>query len=80
MISAKFHGYSLKDRFKDIIKPMINSIIVGFILSIIHLEFNSDLIVIIVRLFIGILLYLILCVITKDKNIRQLTHLCRKSH
>ena len=78
VISAKFYGYSLKDRFKDIIKPMINSIIVGFILSIIHLEFNSDLIVIIVRLFI--LLYLILCVITKDKNIRQLTHLCRKSH
>lgn len=76
--SAKFYGYSFKDRFTDIIKPTINSIIVYFILSITHLEFNSDIFTIIVNLSVGILVYLILCIVTKDKNIKQLLHLSHK--
>ena len=80
VISAKFYGYSLKDRFTDIIKPIINSIIMCFILSMAHLEFSLDIITIIVKLFVGLLLYLILCVITKDKNIRQLIRFSRKLH
>ena len=80
VISAKFYGYSLKDRFTDIIKPIINSIIMCFILSMAHLEFSLDIITIVVKLFVGLLLYLILCVITKDKNMKQLIRFSRKFH
>lgn len=76
--SARFYGYSLKDRFADIIKPIINSIIMCVVLSITYLDLKSDILTIMVKLSIGLLLYIVLCIITKDKNLMQLIRLYHK--
>lgn len=72
-ISARFYGYSLLMRLSDTWRPIFNSAIVYFTITIPLFTFSSRLIEMIVKVCVGGALYLILCSITKDQNLKYIT-------
>lgn len=72
-ISASFYGYSLLMRLADTLRPILNSVIVYFIISMPLFTFSSRLIEMIVKVCVGVILYLILCSITKEQNLKYIT-------
>lgn len=71
-ISARFYGYSLIMRIADTWRPIINSAIVYFTMTLPYFTFQSRIVEMIVKVCVGSLLYLILCFITKDNNIKYI--------
>lgn len=72
-ISARFYGYSLLMRLADTWRPIFNSVIVYFTMTLPFFSFSSHLIEMIVKVFAGGILYLVLSYITKDKNLKYIT-------
>lgn len=72
-ISSKFYGYSLLMRLADTWRPIFNSTIVYFAITLPLFTFSSRLIEMIVKVCVGGALYLILCSLTKDQNLKYIT-------
>ena len=62
----KIFFYSITERFKDIIKPFVNSLIMLILIKLISFNFDSVFMELVIKIFVGIISYVILCVLSKD--------------
>ena len=72
IISAKIYGYSLSERFRDLIKPTVCSLIMaGAALSteLLHL---SDLPTLLLKAAVCVAVYLLIAIVTKDENFKYM--------
>lgn len=69
VISSRIYGYSLRMRLTDMFRPVLNSLIIYYILTSHLFDFNSYLLTISVKVILGLITYILLSFITKDSNI-----------
>ncbi len=69
IISQHIYGYTLKERAKDYIKPIVNSLVMMAFMWPISLLGLSNLVTIIIQCVIGFVVYYIICLVTKDDNL-----------
>ena len=69
VISQHIFGYSLKERVKDYIKPIVNSLVMMTSMWPISLLGLSNLVTIFFQCFIGIFVYFVMCKVTKDDSL-----------
>lgn len=68
VVSSRIYGYSLKERFSDISKPIISSIIIAGIIWVIGLTQLDVIYILLFQMLSGIVIYFIMMQILKDKN------------
>lgn len=69
VMSQKLYCYRIGDRLKDICKPLLNSIIMLFIVKILPIFYNKNsAVLLIIQVIIGFFVYVFLAIITKDIN------------
>lgn len=68
-ISQRIYGYSFCERWKDYLKPLINSIVM--VASVYPLSFLelSNIVMLILQCLVGVGVYLVMCKISKDENL-----------
>lgn len=76
-VSSVVYGYSLRMRFQDMSRPILNSFLVYLILSMPILTFESYFSTIIIKITLGIAAYIILSTMTGDKNISYIYNIIK---
>lgn len=69
IVSSNVYGYSLRMRFQDMIRPILNSAIVYAFLSLPIFNTESDIKTIMIKITLGTVSYIFLSMLTGDKNI-----------
>ncbi len=77
VISQHVIGYTLKERAKDYIKPIINSLIMVAAMWPISFFGLSSLVTIIIQCVIGFFVYYVMCKITKDDSLAYIKDIIR---
>lgn len=77
-VSRGLIHYTLIERISDLWRPLINSIAMFIVTYFVGRLFDFYLLKFIVQIFIGLLVYFILCLITRDKNIIEIRNIVRR--
>ena len=72
IISSKIYGYSLADRFRDLVKPTVSSLIMAGAALSTELFHLSDLPTLLLKAVICVAVYLLIATITKDENFKYM--------
>lgn len=68
VVSDKVYHYTLKDRFCDMYKPVLSSIIMAGCMHLLTFIFKNILFLLVLQIVIGALSYLLMSVLLKDRN------------
>lgn len=68
VVSHKVYHYTLKDRFHDMYKPILSSIIMVISMYILTFIFDNSTVLLISQIILGVFSYLVMSVFLKDKN------------
>lgn len=77
IVSSKVYGYSLRMRFQDMIRPMINSGLIWVLLSLPIFPTETYFKTIIIKITFGAIAYVFLSVLTGDKNISYIYNIIK---
>lgn len=77
-VSRKVIQYTLLERIADLWRPLINSIVMFIGAYLVGRLFDSYLLRLIVQIFTGFAIYIVLCFITKDTNIKEIKNIVRR--
>ena len=77
LLSSRIYGYSVKDRFLDLFKPMLNSAVMGLSVWAIGFLSLSIIPLLICQVTVGIVVYLTMCLLTREKNLKLLIDLLK---
>jgi uncharacterized membrane protein YhfC len=77
VISKHIFGYSLKERAKDYIKPIINSLVMMASMWPISLLGLSNLLTIIYQCVIGFFVYFVMCKVTKEDSLAYIRNIIK---
>lgn len=69
IISSKLYNYSLIERFSDLSKPFLNTIVMVVVLYSMKLFIENPLCLLLLQIAIGFLTYILMSYITKDSNL-----------
>ena len=69
VISAKVYNYSIRERIIDLYKPLMNSLIMLLTVYCLTFVFDSNLLLLVSQLLIGLVAYYVLAYVTKDENL-----------
>ncbi len=75
IISRKVYSYRLIERIGDFTKPLLNSLIMMVIMWLPTLFVSNNYLLLFVQIVIGVLIYILLAKITKDKSLHELVGL-----
>lgn len=75
IISHFVFSYSLKERFHDICRPLLNSVAMAVILWLLTLVIENNIVLLSVQIVTGLMIYYVLAKITKDDNIKEIKEL-----
>lgn len=68
-ISEKTYGYRVWDRLKDIARPAVNSIIMAAVVWFVGYQLAmAPVLELVIQVFVGAVLYVALCLLTKDES------------
>lgn len=70
IISSKIYQYRLSERFQDMFKPLLGSVVMSGALLGVNMLGMADIVTICVQVIIGSLVYLLMAKITKDDNLK----------
>lgn len=71
VISSKTYGYRVRDRLKDIARPMLNSVIMAGIVWFVGEQLPSiPIIKFLIQLPLGVVLYIVFSIVTRDESFR----------
>lgn len=83
IVSARIYKYSIKERFLDICKPLLNSVImfivVTFISRISRFGINIFL-TLFIQISAGFVVYIVLVFLTRDRNIKEIYGILNNKH
>lgn len=77
IISSKTYGYKIISRLKDIAKPVINSLIMAMLVYFVSYFGLHPIFTLVLQVVIGIVIYLILSFITRDRSLQEITFLIK---
>lgn len=69
IISSKVYNYTLKDRFLDMWKPIIGSVVMSTALYSVNVLGLPSIVTIIIQVFVGLLVYYMMARLLKDDNL-----------
>ena len=82
VVSNKIYHYNLKDRFLDLYKPILSSVFMVIFMYVLTFIFKNTLVLLVSQILLGALLYLLMSVFLKDRNMiyvkEKITALIRK--
>lgn len=79
VIANRQYHYTLINRLKDIIKPLINSLVMLVMMHLILMLNLSEGSILLIQILIGLTTYLICAIITKDENLNYLLSILTKN-
>lgn len=72
LVSSKIFKYSIKERFQDMYKQVISSLAMVISMLLISKLCDNDFILVILQILTGLLVYIVMSIIIKDKNLKFL--------
>lgn len=76
-ISSRVYGYSIKMRIADMIRPVLNSVIIYYIFKNGIFEYDSYILTICVKGILGVATYLLLSYVTRDPNMPYIINIIK---
>ena len=71
IISSKVFGYTLLDRCKDLVKPVLNSAVMAMVAYVMTRYFERDYVLVAMQMFVSGVVYVFMSWITHDTNLFQ---------
>lgn len=68
VVSDKVYHYTLKDRFLDLYKPVLSSVVMAVCMYVLTFVLNNSIALLVSQIVIGVSSYLLMSLILKDKN------------
>lgn len=75
LIARKLYSYSLRERFHDVVKPILNSLVMIIVVTIIGLLHINSVVLLILQVIVGASVYILLAHLTKDDNLSYIKSL-----
>lgn len=77
VISSKVYDYKLSERVIDLIKPLINSVIMAIAVMYVGKVKINNVLLLMIQCLTGVIIYIVLSLITKDDNFVQIINMIR---
>ena len=77
-VSHYYYGYHLLDRLLDTWRPILFSVTLYLVMSLDCLDLDSHIIEIVVKVILGLFIYVLLCIIFRDPNQNYILSLIKK--